>query len=79
MCNRQSFDRSWNHHHGHRYGAHRGRHGWKARYRSTFSSPPANVLETDDAYELQLFAPGFEKSDFIIGLADGYIDRFCRG
>lgn len=32
----------------------------------TASSPSVNIKETDGSYELELAAPGFEKSDFII-------------
>jgi HSP20 family protein len=31
-----------------------------------FSRPSANIFETDDRYELQLAAPGLQKSDFTI-------------
>lgn len=43
---------------------------WKEKFATSFNSPPANVRELDDKYELHLFAPGLEKSDFIIALMD---------
>ena len=49
---------------------HPGRRAWRSRYQSSFNYPPANVREMDDKYELYLFAPGYEKSDFIIALID---------
>lgn len=49
-------------------GAHK--RDWMTRFPSAFNHPPANVRELDDKYELYLFAPGYEKSDFIIALID---------
>ena len=47
---------------------------WKekmnAKFGSQFNQPPVNVRETDNSYELYLFAPGYEKSDFVIALTD---------
>lgn len=41
-----------------------------AKFNSQFNQPPVNVRETDNSYELYLFAPGYEKSDFVISLTD---------
>jgi HSP20 family molecular chaperone IbpA len=43
---------------------------WKSKFQASFNYPPANVRELDDKYELYLYAPGYEKSDFIIALID---------
>ena len=32
--------------------------------------PPTNVEELDDRYEIRLFAAGYDKSDFQVGLED---------
>lgn len=37
-----------------------------------FSFPPVNILENENAYQLEVAAPGFEKADFNIRL-DGNI------
>jgi HSP20 family protein len=37
------------------------------------ANPPANVREIDDAFELQLVAPGYEKKDFTIAIIDNKI------
>lgn len=43
---------------------------WKEKFATLNNTPRANVRELDDKYELHLFAPGFEKSDFIIAVMD---------
>ena len=73
MCNRQAYQKHWNQHkagHFHGFGGHRGRGAWKEHFMAKFNQPPANVQEKDDKYELQIFAPGFVKSDFVIALTD---------
>ncbi|MEZ4687367.1 MAG: Hsp20/alpha crystallin family protein [Bacteroidia bacterium] len=73
MCHGQAYHKHWNQHragHFQGFGHQGGRHSWKAQFAAALNTPPANVLEMDDRYELQLFAPGYEKSDFVIGLAD---------
>ena len=42
----------------------------KEKIQAKFNTPPANVRELDGSYELHLFAPGFEKNDFKIGLTE---------
>jgi HSP20 family protein len=55
-------------------GEHPMKRMWKekmnAQFKAQFNTPPVNVRETDNSYELYLFAPGYEKSDFIISLTD---------
>lgn len=73
MYSKQAFRKPWNHHRSHRYrgcGSNPRKEAWKAYFRDQFSQPPANVVEMDDKYELQIFAPGFEKSDFVIAITD---------
>ncbi len=55
------------------HGEHPLKKAWKENMKAKFSNPPANVRELDNSYELHLFAPGFEKSDFKIGLTDGVL------
>jgi HSP20 family protein len=43
---------------------------WKENFNAQFNTPPVNVRETDNSYELYLFAPGYEKNDFVISLTD---------
>jgi HSP20 family protein len=52
------------------FGERPGMSGWKEHFMTNFSNPPANVREMDNKYELHLFAPGYQKSDFIIALID---------
>lgn len=56
------------------HGEHPMKKMWKekmnAKMNATFNSPPVNVRETDNSYELYLFAAGYEKSDFKIALTD---------
>ncbi len=67
MCNRayQYSNRS-NRHHQH------PRHWWKEQFKQQFKNalnyPPVNVEELDDRYEVNIYAAGYEKSDFSIGL-----------
>ena len=70
MCNKRAF---YQEHHNRanryrRYGEHPLKKAWKQNFRAMLNYPPANVRELDDSYELSLFAPGFEKSDFNISL-----------
>jgi len=51
-------------------GGHSRQRTWKFGFDATYHYPPANVRELDDQYELYLFAPGYEKGDFIIALID---------
>ena len=67
MCNRRAFYKA---DHYRRHGGHPRKRAWKENFRKAFSKPPANVRELDDKFELYLFAPGFEKKDFLIALID---------
>lgn len=48
------------------------RHWWKQQmkqqFKNAFNYPPVNVEELDDRYEVSIYAAGYEKSDFSIGL-----------
>ena len=73
MYNKREFHKHWNQHHSDKcrnIGEHPLKKVWKDHHRSSFNNPPANVQELDDKYELHLYAPGFEKSDFLIALID---------
>ena len=77
MHNRKAYYNNSCHGQAHRFGNH-GEHPmkkmWKekmnAKFNSQFNQPPVNVRETDNSYELFLFAPGYEKSDFVISMTD---------
>ena len=73
MYSKRAFHRYMNHHRSDNSkpcGRSARKHAWKEKYMRAFHRPPANVRELDDKYELQLFAPGYEKSDFIIATMD---------
>ena len=73
MYNKRAFHRHWSQNQSDNFrtcGEHPGKKVWKEKFRAAFNHPPANVKELDDKYELHLFAPGFEKSDFLIALID---------
>ena len=56
------------------YGEHPMKKMWKAKmnakFNAAFNQPPVNVRETDNSYELFLYAAGYEKSDFVISVTD---------
>ena len=61
MCNK---------HHHHAYGhrrrhQHRGNHPWFRAF-----GAPVNIRELDDRYELHLIAPGLQREDFKLEIAD---------
>jgi HSP20 family protein len=73
MYNRRAFHKNWNHNNADKYrncGGHPLKKAWKESFKAALNNPPANVKELDDRYELHLFAPGYEKSDFVIALKD---------
>jgi HSP20 family protein len=37
------------------------------------SQPATNVTETDDAFKLQVAAPGFDKKDFVLNVENGHL------
>lgn len=65
MCNK--------HHHHHAYGRrrrrhrhhHQGSHPWSRAF-----GAPVNIRELDDRYELHLIAPGLQREDFKLEIAD---------
>ncbi len=72
MCNR-AYYKHWKHHHGAKHGHHHGhpaKRFWKERFKAAFNYPPVNVQELDDQFVLYLYAPGYEKSDFLIATID---------
>lgn len=74
MYNKREFHKHFGPHFGNKckggFGDHPFKNAWKEHVRPSFNNPPANVKELDDKYELHLYAPGFEKSDFLIALID---------
>ena len=73
MCNRRAFYNHWNQHHSakfNRRGEHPAKKFWKGKFNAAFNHPPVNVEESDDQYVLYLYAPGLEKSDFLIATVD---------
>lgn len=73
MYNKKAFHKHCNPHHSldmRNFGEHFKGRERKGNFRSGFVNPPANVREMDEKYELHLFAPGYEKSDFIIAIID---------
>ncbi|WP_340202026.1 Hsp20/alpha crystallin family protein [Ascidiimonas sp. W6] len=42
--------------------------------RATHNQPALNIKETDDAFEIELAAPGLEKKDFQVSIDDGYLN-----
>ena len=37
------------------------------------SQPATNVIETNDAYKVELAAPGFDKKDFLLNIENGHL------
>jgi len=73
MYNKRAFYNQMKQHRANNFGGcnvHPRKRAWKSKFNAAFNFPPANVRELDDKYELYLFAPGYEKSDFIIALID---------
>lgn len=62
-------------HHGHhrRHRNHRRHHNrpWGRKWER--EHPSANVVELDDAFELKLYAAGYEKEDFMVGVRDNIL------
>lgn len=73
MYNKRTFIKHCNHQHNEHFNGHFEhpfKRTWQERERMGAKYPPANVREMDDKYELHLFAPGYEKKDFVIALID---------
>lgn len=72
MYNKRAFyNECHNHSNGFRgHREHPLKKAWKENLMAKFNNPPANVRELDNSYELHLFAPGYEKDDFVIALID---------
>ena len=52
------------------HGGYARKKAWKEHMMAELNTPPVNIQEKDDKYELHLFAPGYEKGDFLIALID---------
>jgi len=73
MYNKREFKKEWSNHFANKFRSHDEhprKKAWKERFKAKLHGTPANVKESDDKYELHLFAPGFEKKDFTIAITD---------
>jgi HSP20 family protein len=73
---KQAFHKHCQHHHGFgpkKFGGQYYKRDFKDFFGMDAANPPANVREIDDAFELQLVAPGYEKKDFTIAIIDNKI------
>lgn len=73
MCNKTAYNRNWNNHFANKFGNHEQhpfKKMWKEKMQAAFTTPPVNVRELDDKYELHLFAAGYVKGDFSVALTD---------
>lgn len=77
MYNKREFYGNACHGQAHRFGTHQEhpmKKMWKAKmqakYNMAFNQPPVNVRETDNSYELFLYAAGYEKGDFKISVTE---------
>ena len=74
MCNRNSFYNAIKRHHHacHEHGrrSHSSRPFKRKHAESGWNYPPVNVRETDDKYEMFVYAAGYDKSDFEILVND---------
>lgn len=65
------------------YGEHPMKKMWKAKMNAKFNmishQPPVNVRETDNSYELFLYAAGYEKGDFKISVTDQILTISVKG
>lgn len=71
MCRKYGHRRGW-HQHGRKHWGH-GKHEWRQRMRE-FSqgwvSPPVNIQEWEDRYELFLYAPELTREDFKVSVVN---------
>lgn len=61
MCYKAAHHPHWGRHHARK---------WRRNKFRQWGYPPAYVEEFDERYEIQLFAAGYEKSDFQVNLED---------
>ncbi|NET33646.1 MAG: Hsp20/alpha crystallin family protein [Cyanothece sp. SIO1E1] len=66
MCYKAAHHPHWKKHYHH---AKRRHHRRMARW----AYPPASIEELDDRYEILIYAAGYEKSDFQVGLEDDHL------
>ena len=69
MCYTTACHPRWKKHHR----RHHSRGHWKNKFAFGGNYPPVNVEESDNQYEIQLFAAGYNKSDFQITLEDNIL------
>ena len=71
MCYKYAHKGGW-HHPGRRHHGH-GRHKWRSKmqaFSQGWISPPVNIQEMEDRYELFLYAPELTKEDFKISVVN---------
>lgn len=82
MCNRAMFfEKMKSHHERYHHYSPRGFGKWgrHPHFQVGRNSPPVNVEELDDRYELSLYAPGYAKNDFQISLVDNILTVKVEG
>lgn len=66
MCyNRANHHQNWKNHHHRR---HMAKKWWKEQMQQQFGYPPVNVEELEDRYEINIYAAGYSKEAFKVGL-----------
>jgi len=63
MCYKAAHHGHWRKHHHHAKRRH-------LRRMARWAYPPASIEELDDRYEILIYAAGYEKSDFEVGMED---------
>ena len=66
MCYKAAHHAPWR---KHRHHAKKRHHGRMPRW----AYPPASIEELDDRYEIRIYAAGYDKSDFQVGLEDDHL------
>ena len=54
-------------------GHHFGRRGWGANFRRPKYNVPVNIAETENTFEVFVYAPHFDKENIKISLTDGLL------
>ena len=69
----QHSEHPFDHGHHRRHRHHRRHHNNPWGWNWDREHPAANVVELDDAFELKLFAAGYDKEDFVVGVRDNIL------
>ena len=75
MCHRHAHHRRMRHQKWKQFNMKKKMQKWSnwPSFAGAWGYPPANVQELDDRFELMLFAPGLEKSDFKISVVNNVL------